>query len=398
MKLISFSRFSRNTFIPLCVPVFSCIKTISFHLMGKENFFRHLFFHIGIISTSETFSAVFYIISLCRQHRMSNLEEQKKDLHLLTIDHFSTAIKVSECHFEPQKKHKLKYILLIICASLLEFFNFFFSYIIGLYNHSALTSFGPFFNLIQIILLIFFSKILLDYSFYRHHFLGIIIFIMGIFVYYENRINFYFSLETCIILLTVFFPSLQYVLEKCILSQNFISPYKLLFYEGSIGIFVTFILAFISSYTLEDEHSNIVFLGTIFENLKKVSVEVNENKILILYIMLLLISSLGYSTFSLLTIYYYTPTYIYITENISIVLMDIIELIMDYDTLAFDVSYFMSILGGIFLLIGSLIFNEIITFHFCGLDYNTKEEIEKRAFIFVNENEWSQLIPKSEEI
>lgn len=197
-------------------------------------------------------------------------------------------------------------------------------------------------------------------------------------------------------MLLLILHSLKDVLVKYILSKNFISPYKLLFYQSSIAIVLTFIIAFISSYTLGDENSNIKCLGTIFENFREVSIEINKNKLSILYIILLLISSIGYNTFSLLTIYYYTPTYIYVTENIALFLMIFINLIMNYGSIKFDAYYFISILGGIFLLIGSFIFNEIIILHFWRLNYNIKEEIEKRAST-EGMSETNELLPSNEE-
>ena len=395
MKIIAFSRFSRITFIPLGVTLFTCIRRISLKLIGKTKFSNHLFFVVGILFTSEMFAGIFYAISLCRQNQISFLKEKKKDYHLLINDNSLGAIKLIDYKFAPQNKNKWQYFLLTICVSLLEFCSFFFTTVISMYNPYSSLYFIPFIETIQIILVVLFSKLILNYSFYKHHFLGIIIFIIGIFVYYCNQIKFAFKLEIFLRLLVLSFYSLQDVLEKYILTQSFISPFQLLFYEGSIGIILTFVISLISSYTLGDEYSNIKCLGTIFENFRKIPVEINESKILILYIILLLISSIGYNTFSLLTIYYYTPTYIYVTEDIALFLMIFINLIMNYGSIKFDAYYFISILGGIFLLIGSFIFNEIITLHFCGLNYNTKEEIKNRASIEIV-HEGDELLPQNE--
>ena len=392
MKLISFSRFSRNTLILLCVSLFSCIMVVSLQLFKKKTS-NHLFVHVGILCISVMLAGIFEVISLCRQNRVSNSEKIKKRPKEYSVQNSFHLIQFS---FEPQK-NKLKRSLLVICVSFILFSTGFFFRCITIYNNKVTYYISPLLTTIQIVLVIIFSKVILHYSFHRHHLVAIIIVIIGIFVNTLETFKFVFTIDSFIYLLFLSLYSLKDVLEKYILSQNFISPYMLLFYEGSISIILNFIIALISSYTLGDKHSNIICLETIFENFRELSIEINRDKISILYILLLLISSMGYYTFSLLTIYYYNPTYIYVTDNIGSFFMIFIDLIMNYETTEFNTYYFISILGGILFFVGSCFFNEIIILHFCGLDYNTKKEIEKRAFREKMTSEVNELLPQNED-
>lgn len=96
----------------------------------------------------------------------------------------------------------------------------------------------------------------------------------------------------------------------------------------------------------------------------------------------------------ILTLFYLNPNFSYVSEIVSIFLIWILE------NIKLGVADFMkeywpsSILGYFTILIGALIFNEIIIIYICGLERNTKKEIRKRA----GDNEEMEIsgLPKGE--
>jgi hypothetical protein len=84
----------------------------------------------------------------------------------------------------------------------------------------------------------------------------------------------------------------------------------------------------------------------------------------------------------LMTIYYYSPFHYIISESISeylFILYDFIIYDREYkliDIILYTIIYFINF-------IFFLVFNEIMILKFCGLDYNIKQNIQKRE---INDN------------
>ena len=72
---------------------------------------------------------------------------------------------------------------------------------------------------------------------------------------------------------------------------------------------------------------------------------------------------------------HYGPTHRVITDAFS----SVITLCFLMGKVKYGYLLVIQIFGELFILLGVIVFNEIIVFHFCGLDTNTEKEIRKRA-------------------
>ena len=101
-----------------------------------------------------------------------------------------------------------------------------------------------------------------------------------------------------------------------------------------------------------------------------------------LFLILVLISSIIDDVFSMLTVYYFLPTHQNVADAVSSFLLWItINLFYPAElqkNLPFLNSFF-PLPGYVVSILGSLLYNEIIVFYFCGLAENTKKEIIDRA-------------------
>ena len=107
----------------------------------------------------------------------------------------------------------------------------------------------PFFILDLKAMLIFFTVILssiaLNYTYYWHHFFGIVIILIGIFTYTGNDIGFRYESVSAFsgnlpyfflyLLVVQIFVSIQECSEKYLMDIQYISPYLLISLEGLIG-------------------------------------------------------------------------------------------------------------------------------------------------------------------
>ena len=231
------------------------------------------------------------------------------------------------------------------------------------------------------IFLIIFSIIFLGFSLYRHQYfsLGIIfvclmIFIIESIIYKDiSFIEFlygflYFSLYE------VFFCSAD-VLGKKYLNTYTDSIYLYLFKIGING-FIPLLLYDIIAYfcELDDPYQGII--KTIIFKLSILETFIN------------FISALVFDVGLWLTIFYFSPCHIII----PIILLDFFKIIHELiknekNELTYEIGEIISFfILYPFLIIGLLVFNEIIILNFCTLNYNTKLYISKRERIESNLN------------
>ena len=112
-----------------------------------------------------------------------------------------------------------------------------------------------------------------------------------------------------------------------------------------------------------------------------------EQPLLILYLFLLILASVGYNLFIVLTNYYFSPSHIIVSDTLSSIITWILTVITNKSTNFTSHWYYVSkILGFILIFLGSLIYNEIIICHIHKLDENTKKQIIERAKRLGEEN------------
>ena len=237
---------------------------------------------------------------------------------------------------------------------------------------SGKLSLGIFFEIIFYIIL---SKILLKEKFYRHHFfsLGIISFILLIYtIIYIVKFK-YNDYKIILAIFTHFIYSLFYCLYNTLGKQYmllyFKSPYTSML---NIGLIICIIMIIVDG---------IVFFYSKYNS--KIIVKFQRLNIHLFYIfsgdiMLVFLWNLGIW----LTIYYFTPCHLIISESIYEMMYFTQLIIAEYDTIKKDnlllLLVIFYIVSSIIILISSLILNEILILNCYNLNKYTKNKILER--------------------
>ena len=218
-----------------------------------------------------------------------------------------------------------------------------------------------------------FSKYILGEKIYKHQYLSLLVFIIGVFLIF---IPVFFALEQGDIIPNIieFIVGICYplaiVMIKYLIHVYYISPFQISLFYGILGIIFAF-LGFII-YSLIKYHDLSYFNNCIDFS------KVDNKEVIIIYIILFFIFATILQIFTLLVIFYFSPILLIVTDIISPMLSWIVSTIEEGpimpDIVVCSIGYFISLLS-------SLIYNEIIIFNFCGLNENTKRFIEERQNI-----------------
>jgi len=239
------------------------------------------------------------------------------------------------------------------------------------------------------------SIIFLKNKYYRHHFFGIFVVVIGLIVVGLNAVlygsskaskNPGFGIFLCV--LSQAFSSMLMVTEEKLLKGYETPPLKAVGLEGMWGvicyIFLLVIFYFISCESWPDflkEGICIQEKGDIyrFENAIFAFKQIWESRILKLYLSLYVLS-IAFFNFSGLTI----------SKNVSSTARTIVDTLrtiviwLFFLTMPFlpeetkETFSWLQLVGFLVLILGSLIYNEILVIPFCGCEKNTKEAIKKR--------------------
>ena len=229
-----------------------------------------------------------------------------------------------------------------------------------------------------------FSKIILKENIYRHHYLSLLIsLISGIFLIIPICLEFNSANDTVQNILDfvkgINFP-LFLVIVKYIVEKYFISPLKIILIVGIISLIINLI-----GYTIYSLIINDFSLFTDCFDFSQVENKLAVSINLILYILFLTASQLALY----LSIFYFSPTLITVTDIISPLFMWIIS---NFDEEAEIIEEILCPIGYLTTIFSTLIYNELIIFNCCGLNKNTKKFVNKRITKEIRE------IQKSEEI
>ena len=315
------------------------------------------------IFISKLFACIFYVIS----KYILNKEEITPELKS------SKSIRVY--HLNVNAHNKLKILSYIIIISILEV-----TFQIEKVRNLQLVGLIE----IKVGLTIFvplFSFIILKIKYYRHHFVAIVIGLFGfifivISLFFPNNDQEKHSFIEHLIHLLFSIPfSLSLVLINQLFKYYFIDPFTFLFLDGIFCLLISFIYIIIKTLLILQKTDLFI------NNVKKLSFIFLSPRISGLFICIFIFSFLFYIT-NTLTLYYFTPTLLVMTDIISPVIRWIVDsliaiLIKDFN-LNIKQSIF-KIIGYIFLIIASFIFNEIIICNFWKMNYNTIEEIKIRS-------------------
>lgn len=248
----------------------------------------------------------------------------------------------------------------------------------------------------------------LGYKYYKHHYLGIIIIAIGIVIYTVNdiitNIDKLNTLKKNIIIyvITTIFVQVSIAGQEC--SEKYLMHFKYIYHfwlislEGFVGTFFISI-SFIPT-SIIDCPNNVYYCSNVYPTKKVRKIEhfistmkyiVNHPRVLLMIIAVYL-AMISFESFRILTNQRFSPGHRSIADVYGLFLEFIIMSIFQCCGL-FNLTkenntfYFVSIVGYAFILVGVLIYLEIIIIHIFGFDTNTGDKIEERAMKDRNTNE-----------
>ena len=397
--LIEFSKLNSKLLILVIFPIFDPLRKIVDEKRedkyNDNNFFKCFRFYLSYI-----LSIIFIVIIKCRtKDEKNNIFNKLKNINLKKkkeekADEKTDAKKSDGQNWiNPQdqvkrdlkKKKMRKQILfmglLLLILLTLNIFKLIFrdKYSGEDWNNVLLIgkqSIGVFFEIIFFIVL---SIVIMNNKIYRHHFVSLIITLMNLILLIIS-FAIRFPEYTIQIIIYYFFYSFFFCLF-CILGKKYLnlfsnSPYNIMALIGIISTIILFIYDIIMFLISDNNDENINKYGIIF-GFRNMT---NFPSVLyfIFDVVFYFFSNIGI----LMTIYYYSPFHYIISESISeylFILYDFIIYDREYkliDIILYTIIYFINF-------IFFLVFNEIIILKFCGLDYNIKQNIQKRE---INDN------------
>ncbi len=244
------------------------------------------------------------------------------------------------------------------------------------------------------------SIIFLKSKYYRHHVLGIIIVIIGLLIVGLNAIfnntgnSSEHPLAGIILVVTgQIFAASMFITEEKLLKKFNCHPLKVVGSEGCWGVCIYYIVLFIFYQLRCENWPKNLRDGICIENLEgELRFEDAPFAILQLLcdyqldcILLLYISSIAVFNFSgLLVTKYASSTSRTVVDTLRTILVWIFFLTMPLSIK--ETFSWLQLVGFIILIIGSVIYNEIVEIHYAGFDQYTKRAIKEREEKNITQN------------
>ena len=256
--------------------------------------------------------------------------------------------------------------------------------IIGVNNTNILSFLEMILKGIVLIIATLLSMLILHYKYYKHHWLGCIIIFIGLILFTCNDFITNWSAIMKIpksfkdIIITIFLSyiwvAFQEVLEKYLMDVKFVSPFVVIGLEGVVGMIT--ITVGITIYCSINKN-----FGDFFHKYGEYFIRMyTASKMTLVWYSLLLVGLFSFNTFKVLTNNAYYPTYKGLSDVFVHFFRWVVLILVGSDKTNFTFRhYFIKILSYIIMMIGIIIYLEIIQLNFCGFNKNTRKEITNRT-------------------
>ena len=374
MKLIGLGIFSITIIYPLLSPFSHLLRTI------VSNKFKYTMtkglVKGGLMYIAEIILGCIYVI-----YKFYSAKVHAKKIKRDTIkmeDDFT---------FLEQDEKKVKYPKKIYLFAFLLSLSDLLTFMLPTVNsqNSIITEFYYELKYSNIIFMSILCKYFLAVKLYNHQFVGTAIMIIGMSIniiklfslYSEKIFGKDFVLSICLFFVCFILISIQIVCTKKLYIKYRISPYELLLYEGLFGFvsltLISFYVYLTCPFNFCGKSDKYFFIEDLIELFKK-------HNDMFLFCILFILASLLVNFFARLTVYYFSPTTESVSNSLSSMLFWILSrFVQNDDSIKDYITSYIPFIGYCFLVIGSLLYNEIIIFYPCGLSVNTKKEVRIRA-------------------
>ena len=405
MTLIKFGTISKKLIYLIMMSITNMFIVVSTILLNKEHkdkngntiqYGNHPFTNDLIMFMAEGCVIIIFFIQqkITKDTDSSSFEElTKSQIVYKKEEQNRKAIK-----FLPDSK-KVKTFFIILGTFVLDLFASTTIFIIRQIDNVSSIELG--FKIIGLIVSTFLSICILNYKYYRHHFIGCVILCIGLIIY--SVVDFIQNLpqikqkpaQTTIVMILIMifilcsnvFASLQEVMHKYLMDIMFVSPFAIISLEGFFGIIVmsvSLIFLYYTKCTSKIVSEIVCTSGNQVENIFDTFNNVISHYQLLIPIIILFFSFIVLNTFRLLTNQAYSPTHRIIPDvygccfswvvRVIFPKLDEISKFMEFQNFVIGFSFFL-------MMVGALIYLEIIELHFWGLSRNIRRTITSRQDI-----------------
>lgn len=371
MAILSFGFTSYKFIYPIIGGIVYAIRSYSFEFFKKHPYSCSPLFKLILMDFGMLLSFIFEAISLCRQSRKRSKE---------------SSIKEDFKYFFTKYKDLPSSLFFLLLMTILDFSGVFLNSLLS-FSETPIDN-----HLLSIARLSeFFFVILLYYFFFkqslhRHQFIALVFIISGLLLFcIKGAIT--FNAFIFISILANFLTAILEVSEKWIMDIRYLSPFEVVGFQGLFGMIILSIILIISNFAKcqkwmavceYDEYNpkNIIDFWKDFNNIFSNSYTIFE---VFSYITL----TTAYNILFHLLVKHLGPTHRIISDGLaSIITMTVsIFILQDYETSETSFTYFIisQVIGHFCIIIGIVLYNEIIIANFCGLELNTDKAIKERA-------------------
>lgn len=351
-------KFKKTSTFPFLLTYFLILESSSIRDIQEVQIISQIFIISIFLSLSSLFCVIFEIILYCRFENKARYWERDNE-----IGSIYQGLKLM--NKEKSNKHSLvKTILLFLLIIILDSVtNFGFVYREYLLKNQS----NPLFiqNGMKGILILsstLFCFLILKYRIERYKVIGLLIILFsfvfnGILSIFEKNIE--YSITLIIEFFINFLTGIQEVIEKYLMHYKFQSPYKILFLEGLLGVIL--LLCGIGISLINIGFNPIILSNWFIDNLKP--------------LLLFTLFCMGYNCFRILINRDFSPTHRVISDSFYSFVLHTFQMLSIKFTFL-HIGYFF---GYLFVVIGSLIYNEIIILTCCGIDKDTRKKISMRG-------------------
>ena len=370
MAIFSYGFTSYKFAYPLIGGVIYTIRNYSFTFFQAHPYTCSPLFKVFLMDFGMLLSFIFEIISIYRQSRTKKYAKPFKEF------------------FKKYKEHPSSLFILLI-LTILDFSGVFLNSLLSYSDtpiDSQLLSLSRISEFFFVIILYY---IFLKQSIHRHQCVALLFLIAGLLLLcIQGWITF-----NIFILISVFgnlLFSILEVTEKWIMDIRYLSPYEVVGFQGMFGMIMLLCIIILGNFTKcqkwmgvceydEINPKNIIYFNQELSNIFTSWYTIFE---VFSYIIL----TTAYNILNHLMVKYLGPTHRIISDGVFSILSVTVSFFLEKQKIT-TVNIINQILGHICIIIGIVLYNEIIIVRFCGLDVNTDKEIKYRALCRENNRE-----------
>ena len=378
---ITLGKLNKKMIFFIILHVFNLTNELCFKIINNN---RSYFISTSLYFLSLTFNGIFWLV---KSHSLKFINKKNIDKELISnndanLPELQKTILKEQKELNKKKWNKIKLFIFVVSYCIIS--KCFSIYIKSSkqyrYRIGGIIVICYFWEIISLFLFSYlFIKII---RIYKHHYVTLIIIILTLIIInvssgVRNEFKDLGKEKSIIFLILLLISnittSLEYVLGGLYLNKTEGNIFKLCFFIGIFGFLFLIIIQIIygvSSLNYED-----IFYYFDEENKNKISINfleflVNfEKKDLSSFLKMIINCILYYSQWYI--IYNFSPNHLGAIESISNLLLVLLN-----NNNGVNPFY---IIGSIIIIFMVFVFNEFIILRFCGLEKNTKIEIDKRA-------------------